>query len=61
MLTGEYLARDAELPLMIFQVNSLPENTKRRIYRSLIPPSLLSIQGIDPITWKSSAGGSVSL
>jgi hypothetical protein len=60
-LTGEYLARDAELPLMIFQVNSLPENTKRRIYRSLIPPSLLSIQGIDPITWKSSAGGSVSL
>src|SRR5687768_451342 len=45
------LERDAALPFTIRQLNNLPENIKRRMYRGLIPPALLTRFGIDPIQW----------
>jgi hypothetical protein len=45
------LERDAALPFTIRQLNNLPENIKRRMYRGLIPPALLTRFGIDPIHW----------
>jgi hypothetical protein len=45
------LERDATLPFTIRQLNNLPENVKRRMYRGLIPPALLTRFGIDPIQW----------
>jgi hypothetical protein len=45
------LERDANLPFTIRQLNNLPENVKRRLYRGLIPPALLTRFGIDPIQW----------
>ncbi len=43
------LEGDPTLPFTIRQLNNLPDNVKRRVYRSLIPPSLLTRFGIDPI------------
>ncbi len=51
-LSGERLAQDAAFPISIQQINRLPENTKRRLYRALIPPALLTRFEIDPITWR---------
>jgi len=51
-LTAERLAQDAVFPISLYQINRLPENTKRRVYRALIPPSLLARFEIDPLTWK---------
>ncbi len=45
------LERDPILPFTIRQLNNLPDNIKRRVYRGLLPPSLLSRYGVDPITW----------
>jgi hypothetical protein len=45
------LEQDATLPFTIRQLNNLPENIKRRMYRGLIPPALLTRFGIDPIQW----------
>ena len=45
------LERDGTLPFTIRQLNNLPENVKRRMYRGLIPPALLTRFGIDPILW----------
>ena len=45
------LERDATLPFTIRQLNNLPESVKRRVYRGLIPPALLTRFGIDPIQW----------
>jgi hypothetical protein len=45
------LERDPTLPFTIRQLNNLPENVKRRVYRGLVPPSLLARFGIDPIQW----------
>lgn len=45
------LEGDPSLPFTIRQINNLPENVKRRIYRGLVPPSLLTRFGIDPIQW----------
>lgn len=45
------LERDANTPFTIRQLNSLPANAKRRLYRGLVPPSLLTRFGIDPIQW----------
>ena len=39
------------LPFTIRQLNNLPENVKRRLYRGLLPPALLTRFGIDPIQW----------
>src|SRR5512142_2806245 len=45
------LESDATLPFTIRQLNNLPESVKRRLYRGLIPPALLTRFGIDPIQW----------
>jgi hypothetical protein len=55
-LSAEGLARDGEAPLSLRQLNALPDNTKRRIYRGLIPSQLLAQHAIDPITWKGPEG-----
>ena len=47
------LERDATLPFTIRQLNNLPENVKRRVYRGIFPPTLLTRFGIDPIQWTS--------
>ncbi len=49
------LEGDPSLPFTIRQLNNLPENVKRRVYRGLIPPSLLTRFAIDPIQWTNSA------
>ena len=50
-LSIKLLEGDPSLPITIRQINNLPENVKRRVYRGLIPPSLLSRFGIDPLQW----------
>jgi len=50
-LSISLLERDATLPFTIRQLNNLPENVKRRVYRGLIPPVLLTRFAIDPIQW----------
>jgi STAS domain len=55
-LPGQWLAENVHLPITLAQINRLPGNTKRRIYRNLIPPSLLARFEIDPITWKGPQG-----
>ena len=45
------LEGDASLPFTIRQLNNLPEAVKRRVYRGLLPPALLTRFGIDPIHW----------
>ncbi len=46
------LERDATLPFTIRQLNNLPEAIKHRLYRGLVPSSLLTRFGIDPIQWR---------
>lgn len=45
------LQSSATLPFTIRQLNNLPENVRRRVYRGLLPPALLTRFGIDPIRW----------
>lgn len=53
-ITLSLLERDATTPFTLKQLNSLPENIKRRVYRNLIPTGLLTRFNIDPITWLGS-------
>jgi hypothetical protein len=55
-LSGQWLAANVHLPTTLAQINRLPGNTKRRLYRNSIPPSLLVEYEIDPITWKGPQG-----
>lgn len=57
VITGEQLNRDPSLPITFRQINSLPENARKRIYRALLPPALLAQFRIDPVTWKGLDGG----
>lgn len=50
-ITLSLLEGDASIPFTLKQINDLPENIKRRVYRNLIPPALLTRFDIDPITW----------
>jgi hypothetical protein len=50
-LTVKILERSSSQPITLLQINNLPENIKRRVYRGLIPPLLLSRMGLDPISW----------
>ncbi len=50
-ISASLLESDAHLPVTIRQLNNLPENVKRRVYRGLIPPALLTRFGIDAIQW----------
>lgn len=44
---------DASLPVTIKALNSLPENPKLRLYRTLIPIQVLADFDINPRTWKN--------
>lgn len=52
-ITAEDLTRDPTIPITIRQINNLPENAKKRVYRGLLPANLLHRNGIDPITWQA--------
>jgi hypothetical protein len=47
------LIGDASLPVTIKTLNSLPENPKLRLYRTLIPIQVLADFDINPRTWKN--------
>ena len=51
-LSVSQLIGDYALPISIRGINGLPEPAKRRIYRTLIPASLLTRANINLITWK---------
>ena len=51
-ISAEDLGRDPTIPITFHQINNLPENAKRRIYRALLPTRLMVAHGIDPISWK---------
>lgn len=55
-ISTEQLERDASIPITLRQINDLPENARKRVYRAVLPPSLLARFNIDPITWKGSDG-----
>ena len=44
------------MPITIRQINRLPENAKRRVYRALLPPDLLVRFDINPVTWQGVHG-----
>jgi hypothetical protein len=46
----------ADVPIALRTVNSLPEPARQRIYRGLLPPSLLARLDLNPITWKPRGG-----
>jgi len=56
-LTAEQLAADPALVITLRQVNDLPENARKRVYRTLVPASLLSALGVAPVTWASQRTG----
>jgi hypothetical protein len=47
------LIGDANLPVALKALNSLPENPKLRLYRTLIPIQVLADFDINPRTWKN--------
>lgn len=55
-ISTEQLARDSSIPITLHQINQLPENARQRIYRCLLPPSLLYNYQLDPVTWKGPDG-----
>ncbi len=49
------MGRDHSLPVPLHAVNQLSTGLKRRLYRVLIPPALLTRFGINPIAWENKA------
>lgn len=47
------LIDDASIPVTLTVLNSLPENPKLRLYRTLIPIQVLANFDINPRTWKN--------
>lgn len=56
-LSVDDLMGDFNLPIAIKTINGLPVQARQRIYRTLIPPPLLTRFGIHPITWLGEGGG----
>ena len=52
----EALTRDSQSPIRLAQINDLPVPLKQRLYRGLVPASLLVKYGIDPISWMELGG-----
>ncbi|MEP7083097.1 MAG: hypothetical protein ABI854_00060 [Betaproteobacteria bacterium] len=44
------------LPISIYAINNLSENAKRRLYRTLLPPSVLMRFRINPVSWDDGDG-----
>jgi len=55
-LTALRLMRDPNLPVPLRAVNQLSSGARRRVYRTLISPALLTRFGIHPVTWKGANG-----
>lgn len=55
-LSIDEIISDASIPVSIRSINNLPDNAKRRLYRALIPISLLTQFGINPRNWQGSEG-----
>ena len=51
-LSAQQMLDNPTTPISIRDINNLPENAKRRIYRNLLPPSVLAQFDIDPISWQ---------
>ncbi len=52
----QQLIGDSTHPISLRVLNNLPENAKQRIYRTLIPPELLTRFNINPLSWKQPEG-----
>lgn len=50
------LMREPDLPVSLHVLNQFSLGAKKRIYRTLLPPDLLTAFDIDPITWKGPDG-----
>jgi hypothetical protein len=50
------LLGDSALPISMHALLGLPEATRQRLYRILMPPGLLALFNISPITWKDREG-----
>ena len=55
-LPFEKLGEDKAYPISLNQLNSLPEFTRQRIFRCLLPLELLVRFNIDPLSWKGEDG-----
>ena len=52
----QQLIGDSTHPISLRALNNLPDNAKQRIYRTLIPPELLTRFNINPLSWKQPEG-----
>lgn len=50
------LLREPDAPIPLHAINELSDGAKKRIYRGLLPPGLLTRFQIDPISWRGPAG-----
>lgn len=48
----EHLLKAANTPIALRYLNDLPHEVKKRLYRGLLPPSLLKQFEVNPITWQ---------
>ena len=51
-----WLTSSPNLPITLRQINGLPENAKKRMFRALLPAALLGEFGINPVTWQGPDG-----
>jgi hypothetical protein len=55
-LSVDWLTRNPNVPITLRQINGLPQNAKKRAFRTLLPPALLGRYGINPVTWQGPDG-----
>jgi hypothetical protein len=55
-LPVDWLTSSPNLPITLRQINGLPENAKKRMFRALLPAALLGEFGINPVTWQGPDG-----
>lgn len=60
-LTTQWLREDAYLPISLSSLNKLPDEAKKRLYRTLIPPALLDKFNIDPVRWEGQGDFQITL
>lgn len=56
LLSLRQLLEDSKLPISINALVHLPEPSRQRLYRVLIPPGLLAMFHASPISWKDLGG-----
>lgn len=56
LLSVRQLLEDSKLPISIHALVNLPEPSRQRLYRVLIPPALLAMFHASPISWKNLEG-----